>query len=277
MKKKKYINYRKAMIALFTVIVALGLFPLSGNAQQNEPTLYALVDCMKVKPENEGKYLELEKTIFKPLHLQRAKQGNIVGWYLYKVWFTGIGDCYNYVTVTLFANPAKLEDPWKNMDFAKLLPGKDLDKLMQETLASRELVSSSLINRQASVYREGGPGDFKFLEVDYMKVEQGKEGEYVDAETSIWKPVHQEFIKAGSRVGWSLWGRNFPSGAGLDYQYVTVNYFSDFSKIGAANYNEAFAKAHAGKNLDDLFAKTNASRVLVKSELWEVIDKAIAQ
>ena len=275
--KKKYNNYGKAMAIMILLAVAFGVFPLIGNAQENDPPLFALVECMKVKPENEDRYLEVEKNIWKPLHLERAKQGNIVGWMLYRVRFTGTDDKYNYVTVTLFADPLKIEDPWKNIDPAKVLTGKDLDKATQETSESRELVSSSLINRQASVYREGGPGDFKFLEVDYMKVEPGKEGEYWDVETNIWKPIHQEFIKAGSRVGWSLWGRVFPSGAGLDYQYVTVNYMSDWSKIGTANYTDAISKAHAGKDVDAMSSKTGASRTLVKSELWEVVDKAFVQ
>ena len=275
--KKKYKNFKKELFAFIVFSLAFVVFPLLGTAQENEPPLYALVESMKVMPQNEESYLEIEKNIWKPLHLERAKQGNIVGWFLYKVWFTGTDDKYNYVTVTLFSDPLKIEDPWKNIDPAKILPGKDLDKAMKETGDSREMVSSSLIMRQASVYPEGGPGDFKFIQLDYMKVDQGNESEYWDVETNIWKPVHQEFIKAGSRVGWSLWGRNFPSGAGLDYQYVTVNYLTDWSKIGAADYNDAFAKAHAGKSMDELFVKTNASRVLVKSELWEVVDKAFAQ
>jgi L-rhamnose mutarotase len=275
--EKKYNYFLKTFFLFIISTVILCAFPMLSHAQENDPQLFALVECMKVKPENESKYLEVEKNIWKPLHLERTKQGNIVGWFLYKVRFTGTDDAYNYVTVTLFSNLANIEDPWKNIDPAKVLPGKDLDAAMKETGESRDMVSSSLINRQASVYREGGPGDFKYIQLDYMKVEQGKENDYWDAETNIWKPVHQEFIKAGSRVGWSLWGRVFPSGAGLDYQYATVNYMADFSKIGVADYNDAFAKAHAGKNMDDLFAKTNASRVLVKSELWEVIDKAFAQ
>lgn len=52
---------------------------------------------------------------------------------------------------------------------------------------------------------------------------------------------------------------------------------SDFSKIGTADYVDAFGKAHPGKNMDEQFAKTDATRVLVKSELWEVIDRATAQ
>ena len=275
--KNKSNNYRKSKLAFFILTLALWVFPLLGNSQENDSPLFALVECMKVKPQNEGSYLELEKNIWKPIHLERAKQGNIVGWSLYKVRFTGTDDKYNYVTVTLFADPLKIEDPYKNIDPAKVLPGKDLDKAMKETGDSREMVSRSLIMRQAFAYPEGGPGDFKFLQLDYMKVEQGKEGDYYDVELNVWKPVHQEFIKAGSRVGWSLWSRNFPSGAGLDYQFVTVNYMADWSKIGTADYNDAFNKAHAGKSMDEFGAKTNASRTLVKSELWEVIDKAFAQ
>jgi len=275
--EKKYNYFLKTFFLFIFSTVILCAFPMLSHAQENNTPLFALVECMKVKPENEGKYLEIEKNIWKPLHIERARQGNIAGWFLYKVRFTGTDDAYNYVTVTLFSNPANIEDPWKNIDPAKVLPGKDLDAALKETGESRDMVSSILINRQASVYPDGGPGDFKYIQLDFMKVKPEKESEYWDVETSVWKPVHQEFIKAGSRVGWSLWGRVFPSGAELDYQYVTVNYMANWSKIGVADYNDAFAKAHAGKNLDDLFAKTNASRVLVKSELWEVIDKAFAQ
>ncbi|HPE75948.1 MAG TPA: hypothetical protein PLC80_07655 [Draconibacterium sp.] len=275
--EKKYNYFLKTFFLFIFSTVILCAFPMLSHAQENNTPLFALVECMKVKPENEGKYLEIEKNIWKPLHIERARQGNIAGWFLYKVRFTGTDDAYNYVTVTLFSNPANIEDPWKNIDPAKVLPGKDLEAALKETGESRNMVSSILINRQASVYPDGGPGDFKYIQLDFMKVKPEKESEYWDVETSVWKPVHQEFIKAGSRVGWSLWGRVFPSGAELDYQYVTVNYMANWSKIGVADYNDAFAKAHAGKNLDDLFAKTNASRVLVKSELWEVIDKAFAQ
>lgn len=275
--KNWYNIYRKTKVAILMFAFVFGVFPLVANAQQNDPPLFALVDYMKVKPENESRYVDLETNIFKPLHMERAKQGNIVGWFLYRVRFTGTDDAYNYVTVTLFNDPLKIEDPWKNIDFAKLLPGKDLDKIMQETLTSRELVSSSLVNQISSVYKEGGAGNFKYLQLDYMKVEQGKENEYFDVETNIWKPVHQEFIKAGSRVGWSLWSRNFPSGAGLDYQYTTVNYFADWSKIGAADYNDAFNKAHVGKDLNALMKRTDDSRTLVKSELWEVVERIFPQ
>jgi hypothetical protein len=51
--KKKYNNYGKAMVVMILLAVAFGVFPLLGNAQENDPPLFELVECMKVKPEKE--------------------------------------------------------------------------------------------------------------------------------------------------------------------------------------------------------------------------------
>ena len=48
-------------------------------------------------------------------------------------------------------------------------------------------------------------------------------------------------------------------------------------KIGAADYADAFKKAHAGKDIDALSEKTAKSRDLVRSELWEVLDLVAKQ
>lgn len=263
---------------LISLILAffLGCLPLAGTAQ-NEPAVFAIVEFMKVKPGNETKYLEVEKNIWKPLHQERINQGKITGWILYRVLYTGTQDPYNYATVTLFGGTANLEDPWAGIDPQKVLPDRDMDKDMVETDTSRELVKSHLIMRLDEVYKEGGPGAFKYIEVDYMKVKPGNESSYVEVERNIWKPIHNEFINAGQRVGWSLWSIVFPSGSGNDYQYVTANYFPDFQKIGAADYNAAYAKAHADKSVEELDSKTANSRDLVRSELWQVVDMVMKQ
>lgn len=260
------------MLAFWVFAFVMTLVPLSVSAQ-DQPAVFAIVDCMKVKPGSEDKYVDLEKNVWKPLHQERIKQGKIIGWILFRVLYTGTLDPYNYVTVTVFGNPANLENPWEGIDATKVLPGKDINKLMDETMKSRDLVKSSLLMREDFIYPESGMVDYKYLQVDFMKVNPGNEGLYLDVEKNIWKPVHKEFIKAGSRVGWSLWSNTFPSGAGLDYQFTTVNYFADFSKIGMANYTDAFAKAHPGKDINELSLKTGNSRILVKSELWEVVDR----
>jgi len=122
------------------------------------------------------------------------------------VLYTGTEDPYNYVTVTVFDNSAKLEDPWKDIDAVKLLPGRDLTKDMEETVKSRDLVKSHLIIRNDEVIPDGGSGEVKYIEVDFMKVKPGNEGAYVSAEKKIWIPIQKEFIKAGQKGGCVFWG-----------------------------------------------------------------------
>ncbi|HAH23571.1 MAG TPA: hypothetical protein DCL77_07415 [Prolixibacteraceae bacterium] len=273
---KKQNCLMKTMLITLVLAFVFACIPMPGNAQ-NEPTVFAIVDFMKVKPSQEAKYVDLEKNVWKPMHQERIKQGKITGWILYKILYTGTSDPYNYATVTFFDKPANLEDPWAGIDAQKILPGKDIDKLMNETGEARDLVKSNLIYRQDEVVPEGAPGDVKYIEVDYMKVKPGKDAAYLDAEKTIWAPIHKEFVKAGTRAGWSLWSQVFPGGAGADYQYVTANYYPDFSKIGMADYNAAFKKAHPGKDMDALGKKTEDTRDLVRSELWQVVDMVMKQ
>jgi hypothetical protein len=273
---KKVKNLTITMLLTLAAAFIFACIPVNGFGQ-NQPTVFGIVDFMRVKPEKETKYLDIEKNVWKPMHQERLNQGKITGWILYRILYTGTDDKYNYATLTLFDNPANLEDPWAGIDPAKVLPGKDIEKLMTETGTSRDLVKSNLIMRQDEVVPDGGPGEIKYIEVDYMKVKPGNDAAYIDVEKTIWRAVHQQFIKDGSRVGWSLWSLVFPTGSAMDYQYVTANYFSDFSKIGMADFNDAFSKAHAGKDMDALAKKTMDSRDLVRSELWQVVDVVMKQ
>lgn len=274
--EKRLKNLRKTLLVPVVLALALAWLPQTGNAQ-NDPTAFAISDLMKVKPGAEEKYLDLEKNFWKPIHQERIKQGKITGWILYRVLYTGTSDLYNYVTVTFFDNAANLENPWDGIDAKKILPGKDVDKAFDETLKCRDMVRSNLIMKQDEAFPEAGNGVVKYIQVDFMKVKPGNESAYLDVEKNIWKPVHKEFIKAGTRAGWSLWSNLYPSGSGADFQFVTVNFFSEFSKIGAADYNDAFKKAHPDKNIDELSLKTSNSRDLVRSELWEVVDSVWKQ
>ncbi|MCW0484189.1 hypothetical protein [Gaoshiqia sediminis] len=269
MKKQSYTGKKTRLVALMLALV-FGAIPIWGFAQQN-PNMFAVVDYMKVKQGEEGKYLDLEKNFWKPIHQERIANGEIFGWLLFGVRYTGTADEYNYVTVTLFNDPAKLERTFQ-IDPAKVHPGKDLDKAFHETLHCRDLVRSILIHRVDAAFPEDGPGSNQYLQVNYMKVKPGVEGQYVETEQQVWKPVHQEFIKAGTRSGWCLWQAAFPGGANLPYQFLTIDYLPDFSKIGMADYTDAFLKAHPGKDVSLLTQNTSQSRTLVRSELWEKMD-----
>ena len=269
MRTKNYMMQKAMLLALFMAFV-FGALPVTGYAQ-DQSDLFAVVDFMKVKQGDEAKYVDLEKTVWKPIHQARIDQGEIIGWVLYGVRYAGANDEYNFVTVALFDDPGKLENTF-SLDFSKVHPGKDLDDLFQKTMDSRQLVRQNLIRRVDAVFPEGGPGDFRYIQVNYMKVKPGEGGRYVDNELSVWKPIHQELINAGSRVGWSLWRGLYPFGVNFPYDYVTVDYFADFSKLGAADVGAAFDQAHPGEDMSELFGETGDSRTHVRAELWEVLD-----
>lgn len=274
MKKKVFLMKRTNAIA-WAMVFVLAAVPFLVFAQ--EPTVFAVVEYMKVKQGDEQKYVDLERNYWKKIHQERVKNGEILSWVLYEIRYAGSNDEYNFVTGTIVTDPAKLENPFAGIDPEKVLAGENVDKIMQETSNSRQLVKRNLIRRVSTVNPESGPASFNYIQVDFMKVKPGNDNMYMDVETNVWGPVHQQFVKDGSRVGWSLWQTVFPAGSGLEFQYVTTNFLSDFSQVGAADYNGAFAKVHSGKNIDQLMEKTNNSRELVRSELWRVVDSVYSE
>ena len=152
-----------------------------------------------------------------------------------------------------------------------------MDKAFNETLESRQLVKRHLIRRVSYAYPENSmaPSPYKYIEVNYMKTKPGSG--YLGIARNIWQPVHQEFVNAGSRAGWSLWNSVYPSGAEADFQFVAVNYYSDFSKLGTANFAEAFKKAHPNLQSQTEMGKGRESRDLVRRELWEVVDAVMRE
>jgi L-rhamnose mutarotase len=267
MKSKAY-NFRKSITISLIVISMFIAYPKQSKAQDQVPTLYALVEYMKVKQADVEKYLELERTFWKPIHEERVKKKEIAGWRIFAVRYTGTGDEYNFVTGTFFDDLSKLEKVF-NVDVEKIHPGKDIQKTYQETLESRELVKRNLLVMNSTI---NSTVPYKYLQVNFMKVKQGEENAYINVENSVWKPVHEELAKTGSKSGWSVWSIIYPGGYGTEYQYLTVDDFSEFTQIKMAGYESAFGKVHAGKNPAELMDQTNKSRILVRSELWESLD-----
>jgi hypothetical protein len=96
--------------------------------------------------------------------------------------------------------------------------------------------------------------------------------EYVKIEKEEWKPVHQSLIDENKRAGWTLWSLVMPFGGAAPHQYITTNTFASYEQIMAGNFNDAYKKAHPGKDPQAAFARTLKVREQVKSELWELLD-----
>lgn len=115
----------------------------------------------------------------------------------------------------------------------------------------------------------------KYVQIDYMKVEPGRESDYEKLEREQWKPLHQERIKAGKLRSWYLFGVQFPSGTSEKYNYVTANTFDQFSQLENpyAGADQLMQKVHPGAKVDEFLSRTSKARDLVRSEVWMLIDQ----
>lgn len=261
---------RKGNQVLF--LIALACMSSVTNYGQAPQTVFARVVYQKVEP---GKTQEFEKMIkenWKAAHQLRKQNGKITNWALYRVNFTGENDQYNYVSVSYYDSWAKTEG---NDNFSDLLkatnPKVDPAITIAKTQAVRKIVRQALYSRVDFVSAQNAPPT-KFVQIDFMKTKEGMNDEYLRVELEEWKPVHQALTDAGKRNGWSLWSQVFPGGTASSHNYVTGNIFSSYAQMGEGGFEEAFKKAHPGKNVDAALDRTFKSRDGVRSELWELIE-----
>ena len=255
-------------------ILILSMLSVTVSAQVR-PSLFVVVDFLKVQPEKHSSYLDVEQKIWKPMHQERINQGIIVGWFLYAVEFSGSDDEYNFVAITLYDNADKLENPWVADLPGKVHPGMKPEEIMKQTYEARDHIRSQLCYSIAAAPEIPLEKPAAYMQVNYMKVEPSLSSQYEQLETEIWFPIHNESIRSGRTAGWSLWSMLFPRGDGLPYQYLTLNAFSEYAYAFELDFSIPFNSIHPDKDYAEITEKTLQSRTIVRTELWDLIDYVI--
>ena len=115
--------------------------------------------------------------------------------------------------------------------------------------------------------------------VDYMKVKPGMHDEYIACEKA-WKKIHEAKKAAGMLDDWALVSVLSPSGANVEYDFITRNQFDGEDKL-AAYFEGPFMPENWQANLTkeelDLIDRTNEFRTLVKTEVWRTADAVFAE
>ncbi len=103
----------------------------------------------------------------------------------------------------------------------------------------------------------------KYIQVDFMKVLEGKAAEYAKLE-EMWKTVHQDRVSKGQIESWSVYSVVFP-GASTSRQYdaVTMTVFSPLAKIERPYDEDQTAKIGS-------FPRALEIRKTVRRELWNL-------
>lgn len=114
-----------------------------------------------------------------------------------------------------------------------------------------------------------------YIQVDYMKPLDGKAEEYVWMENTVYKPIHQERINNGEIVAWHLYEVQYPRGADMEYDYVTITIFANFGSIDEGNtpFDELVAEVHPDKTVDEVAGIAEETRKLVRSEAFKSVHR----
>ena len=244
---------------------------------QDQPPTFLIIDNMKVKPGMTSQYLDAETKVWKKIHQERKKAGNITDWALYEVRYpSGTSTAYDYVTVTTVSGWDGIEkfyQGWNDV-FAKL--SKEEQAIANKTEQMRDLTMHQVI-RQVDVAFKQDPATNppKYLVVNYMSVPDGHWQDYYEMETKLAKPMHMEAMKGeGGRSGWGLYSPVFPYGEEQPYDAYTVDFYNTWKDMntGGGNFQETMEKVHPGMSQVYFTRKINETRDLMKGELWVRID-----
>jgi hypothetical protein len=234
-----------------------------------EAQTVALVDYMKVPADGGTNYVAIEKQ-WKNLHQIRVDAGEILAWELYAVRNTGTNSPYNYATVTVYENFSKTEN-WASDAEMKKAFGDKPDDFLKKTDLSRNLV-----NEESFFLQVGIPSDVpdKYVVVNYIQTDNVDN--YINMEKVGYLPLHTEAKKLGQRNSWGIWTR-WPN-ADNGYQAVAVDGYSKFADIGGGDYGKVFESLMPSKKGNELFDmmtqinKTDQTRKMVKTEIWDLLD-----
>ena len=228
------------------------------------------VEFIKVKGDV-NEYLSIEKE-WRKLHQKRLENESIYAWYLVQRHFGGTEADYDFMTVTVFPNMGALQTAFTQEQLAVLDP-----EILNKTPKVRDVVKTEIYDTPIILEITTLP---QFLNMTFMKVDQGNDEEYLEIEDEIWKPAHAEIKKSGVLNSWSVYRQLYPGGYGGDYNYVTVNGYADMKKVtfGPPDGWQEFMKTiHPDHDIAELFERTNSVRLIVKNELWEILDTVAPQ
>jgi hypothetical protein len=94
-------------------------------------------------------------------------------------------------------------------------------------------------------------------------------------EREIWKPVHEARIKDGQMTGWVLATKLLPYGSADAYHDATVDLYAGMEQfLSQGSPVPYFEKVHAGKDMDKLWAETDAACDLIRQEVRMIVDNS---
>jgi len=213
------------------MILAVVLFSCNMTAQDK---LYLLFEFMHVDNEQESAYMETEG-LWEKIHAERVKNGEIIGWDLWRLLPGGEKQGAQYLTVNVYDDPVKMmsgSGDW-NKAFEAAFPNisdEDNEKF-DNTAKTRDLAYRVFLE---SIDQTEGEFDMPLgtvASLDMMKATDMDYAAYEKVETEVFKPNHQKAVNDGKKGSWELLRVMLPYGSDTYYSHLTVNMYKDMAQM----------------------------------------------
>lgn len=258
------------MTLYVTVLLTFGVAPIAVQAQQ--APVFLQVACFKALPGKGAEFQDFLTGDARKLAQASIDLGQSVRWTASRT-VIPVGedaDCDFTTARTYRGMPSSLR---LVSDEALAKVNMKRDDLLAK-VGSMARLRITRLWRAIDAFGEMNEGDY--YTVDLMDVSELSE--WIELETKIYKPVHQERAKSGPIKAWSAYALYMPRGSGLPFNAGTVNVFKDLKSFGGpSGSSAAFEKVHPEVNRDWLRERTRKARDIVQSILAQVIARVAAQ
>jgi hypothetical protein len=252
---KRLLNY----LPVTALSLAFNLFFLMIPARSQDKTkIFTNIDFNKVSPEKVNDYLNLEGKIWKPIQQEHMKQGGLAGWNVFRVWFTGTGSEYNYAVMELYRNYEDMSFVYSNDIIAKVHPGINESKLMDDTYHAREIAKAQSAVRIAMIRPEIKKEPFKYVIVTYLDIKKSNEALFEKNIGDVVLPAFKERMSSGMCKGWDLFKLVIPNGDSVPFQYMSFEYIDSMGQVVQQGGPDAMKGMEPGK--------------VFRTEFWEGVE-----
>jgi hypothetical protein len=253
-----------------TVIILMFWFCASLAQDQT----YLLFEFMRVDNEQEASYAETED-FWEKIHQQRVENGDMLGWDLWSLQPGGEDQNFQYLTVHVYDDPAKMMDGnWGAlMDRAKqAYPEMTEDALMKKMNSASQ--TRDIAVRIYLQLTEQTEDDFEMplgtvARINFIKTVAGQNAAYQKFERETWKPMAQKMISNGNLSSWGLARVIIPGGSDVYASHLTFDMFKDYAQV----FKENTLFSELSEEQQKVFQEGMAMRDLKWSSMGTLIKK----
>lgn len=112
-----------------------------------------------------------------------------------------------------------------------------------------------------------------FIRLNHYKVKPGEGAEWSRLESTYWKPLVDNWTKAGNKGDWAVYRLWVPNGENQPYNAMTIDIFSDWNSMAhGLPLNDLWPKVHPDTDMTGVFDQLERVRSRYNTEIYKVTE-----